>query len=189
MSNRTCIVTWLRVILPLGALAILSTLFLLSRHPEPEPALPYARVEAEARAQDPRITAPSWSGVTEDGATLALSADSALPENSGIGGATALRLDWRAADGLTAKLQADDAIMAEDAIRLTGAVAVTTSTGWTFAAPEVVAATDRSQLDASGGIDATAPFGHITADRLSLTRQNAHHVLNFTGGVRLVYQP
>jgi len=189
MNWRTRIVTLLRVLLPLGALAILSTLFLLSRHPGRDVALPYAQADAEARARDPRITAPSWSGVTPDGATLALHAESAVPGDAGIGGATNLHLDWRAPDGLTAELSAGAAEAAGDAIRLTGAVTVATSTGWRLDAPQLEVATDRSRLAAQGGVSAVAPFGRITADDLSLTREDGHHVLNFTGDVRLIYRP
>ena len=59
MNRRSVIVAWLRVLLPLGALAVLSTLFLLSRKPDPDAAIPYARVDAEALARQPRVTAPS----------------------------------------------------------------------------------------------------------------------------------
>lgn len=38
--TRSCIVAWLRVLLPLTALAILSVLFLLGRKPDPEASIP-----------------------------------------------------------------------------------------------------------------------------------------------------
>ena len=40
---RSRIVAWLRVLLPLAALAILSTLFLLGRKPDPDDAIPMPR--------------------------------------------------------------------------------------------------------------------------------------------------
>ena len=45
--GRTRIVRWLRVLLPLAALAILSTLFLFSRRPEEDSRIPYAQVDLE----------------------------------------------------------------------------------------------------------------------------------------------
>ena len=43
--NRTRTVRWLRVLLPLAALAMLSTLFLFSRGGDSESQIPYADVE------------------------------------------------------------------------------------------------------------------------------------------------
>lgn len=196
MNRRSVIVAWLRVLLPLAALAVLSTLFLLSRKPDPEAALPYAEVDAEGLARQPRVTAPSYAGMTPDGAALTLSADTLTPAgpDAGEGGtASALRLGWRSAEGLTAELTAPHAEIGPDAIRLEGGVEFSTSTGWSLAAPQVDASTDRSRVEATGGVAADAPFGEIEADTATLEQagegEALHHVLNFTGGVRLLYRP
>ncbi len=189
---RSVVVAWLRVLLPLAALAVLSTLFLLSRHSDPARTLPYARVEADAAARDPRIVAPTWAGVTEDGARVTLAAESAEPDpEGGISAATALRLDWRAADGLSARLTAPTAAMEEAHITLGGGVALSTSSGWSLDAPTVTASTTRSAFTATGGIRATAPFGEVEAAEAVLepAPDGAGHLLDFTGGVRLVYRP
>ena len=44
---RSRVVAWLRVLLPLAALAILSTLFLLPKSHDPDAAIPYADVDAD----------------------------------------------------------------------------------------------------------------------------------------------
>lgn len=195
MNRRSVIVAWLRVLLPLAALAVLSTLFLLSRKPDPEGALPYASVDAEDLARQPRITAPSYAGVTPDGAALTLTADSITPAGrtpEAGGSASGLRLGWRGPDGLTAELTAPQAEIGGGAIHLDGGVEASTSSGWRFAAPRVVAETDRSRLQATGGVTAQAPFGEVTAERVTLERgpeDAPHHLLNFTGRVRLLYRP
>ena len=74
VDRHTRLVGWLKVILPLTALAILSTLFLVARRVDPEAALPYAEVDVEDLAREPRMTAPTYAGTTEDGAALTLSA-------------------------------------------------------------------------------------------------------------------
>ena len=68
--NRTRVVRWLRVLLPLAALAMLSTLFLFSRGGDSESQIPYADVDAQAMARDPRLVSPEYAGVTDDGAAL-----------------------------------------------------------------------------------------------------------------------
>ncbi|MRX51496.1 hypothetical protein GI374_13815 [Paracoccus sp. S-4012] len=191
---RSVVVAWLRVLLPLAALAVLSTLFLLSRHPEEGRGIPYARVDAEARARDPQITAPRWATVTEDGARLTVAADSAAPDAAGgLTGARRLRVDWRAADGLAAQLTAPQLTVGDEAITLDGGVALSLNSGWTLDAPQVAAATDRSAVEATGGVQATAPFGEIEADRARLApaddSQDPDYLLDFTGGVRLIYRP
>ena len=47
-----------------GALALLATLFLLADRIDPDDALPYAEVDVEDRAREPRMTAPTYAGIT-----------------------------------------------------------------------------------------------------------------------------
>ena len=58
-DRHTQVVGWLKVALPLLALAVLATLFLLSDRIDPDAALPYAEVDVAERAREPRMTAPS----------------------------------------------------------------------------------------------------------------------------------
>lgn len=184
--DRTRVVRWLRVLLPLVALAILSTLFLLGRGPGVEPVIPYAEVDAQAMAERPRITAPAWAGVTPDGAAVTLGAAEVEP---GAGTARDVRLAWDAPEGLHIDLTAPEAARTDGAIRLSGGVNAATSTGWHLSAPAFQAALDRSQLTAPQGVVAQAPFGEVTAGALEVRRAGDDHILNFTGGVRLLYRP
>jgi lipopolysaccharide export system protein LptC len=87
-DRHSRVVGWLKVALPLAALAILSTLFLLSDRIDPEDALPYAEVDVEELAREPRMTAPTYAGMTTDGAALSLTAVEARP-SAGTNPATA----------------------------------------------------------------------------------------------------
>lgn len=197
--NRTRIVRWLRVLLPLIALAMLSTMFLFSRQPGSESQIPYTEVDAAQMAREPRVVAPNFAGVTGDGAELSLQARQAVPASTDDpGSADDLRLDWRRPDGLSADLTAPDAGISDGVIALSGGVRMSTSSGWTLEAPQIDAATDRSRLAAEGGVTATAPFGRITAQQMELAPQaggagegqeGGSAVLNFSGDVRLIYQP
>ena len=188
--NRTRVVRWLRVLLPLAALAMLSTLFLFSRGGDSESRIPYAEVDAEAMVRDPRLVAPQYAGVTDDGARLTLRASEAAPGQGG-GRASDLRLDWQRPDGLRADLTAPQAGLADGTIRLDGGVRMTTSSGWTLEAQSAEAATDRSRILAQEGIEAQAPFGTISAQRMELAPgvDEDASILNFSGDVRLIYQP
>lgn len=187
---RSRIVRGLRLILPLGALGLLSVLFLLGRSPEPDAAIPYATDTSAADLErGAGMTGADYAGVTRDGTRLRLAADHAVPSGSD-GAATGLRLSWDSPGGLTAELTAPDAQIAEGRVHLTGGVRLTTSTGWSLSAPEAVAETAADRLDATGGVAAEAPFGRVTADALRLTRSpQGTHVLDLNGRVRLVYHP
>lgn len=188
--NRTRVVRWLRVLLPILALVMLSTLFLFSRGGDGESQIPYADVDAEARARDPRLVEPEYSGVTDDGARLTLRASEAAP-GAGTASARDLRLDWQRPDGLRADLTAPRGRLEDGTILLEGGVRITTSSGWTLDALSAEAATDRSRIAAEKGVEAEAPFGTVSARRMELApgRGEDASILNFTGDVRLIYLP
>lgn len=204
IDRHSRLVGWLKVALPLGALALLSTLFLLADRIDPSAAIPYAEVDVEALARDPRMTAPSYAGTTSDGTAISLTAAAARPAT---GERTA------AAEGVTATLDMPDGGRAEIAaaeaqidtargeVRLAGGVTMTTSSGYTLAAPGLTAALDRSHLASTGPVTATGPMGQIAAQGFTLDRQEAAdrqetgetgenpYLLVFSGGVKLLYQP
>jgi lipopolysaccharide export system protein LptC len=64
------LVFWLKIALPLVALALLATLFLFGRPIRPEDAIPYASTDITDRAKDPRVTEPVFASMTSDGAAL-----------------------------------------------------------------------------------------------------------------------
>jgi lipopolysaccharide export system protein LptC len=194
-DRHTRVVGWLKVVLPLAALAILSTLFLVARRIDPEAALPYAEVDVEELAREPRMTAPTYAGTTSDGASVTLSAEEARPAAEGSPAqAAGLRLDLATPDGARTELVAADARMDDTAkeLVLSGGVTVTTSTGYRLETAEVAARLDRTGLESRAPVRATGPAGEITAEGMVLSQDNrtpGAYVLVFKGGVRLVYQP
>lgn len=195
VDTHTRVVGWLKVILPLTALAILSTLFLVARRIDPEAALPYAEVDVEDLAREPRMTAPTYAGTTSDGAALTLSADEARPAVEGASAAAVgMRLALDTPDGARTELLAGSAVM-QDTTReviLSGGVTVTTSSGYRLETEEVATKLDRTGLESRSEVTATGPAGEIRADGMTLSqdaRTPGAYVLVFNGAVRLVYQP
>lgn len=193
MMQRTRVVHWLRIILPLAALVILSTMFLFSGRGGEESTIPFAEADAEKLAGEDLITTPEYSGVTSDGSELVLRASEVSPGSDG-GGASLLELDVRDRDGQHATLTAPDAAINDNLITLRGGVKMTTSSGWSIDAAQIDASTDRSQLSAEEGVNAAAPFGKITANKMNITPENPDAeetgaIMNFTDGVRLIYRP
>lgn len=189
---RSRIVRWLRVILPLAALVILSVLFLVARAPEPGGSIPYAEGRLEDLARRPGITAPEYSTVTPDGAAVTLSAAAVSTEDGSEGAGTArdLTLDWRGSDGMVLNATATGAELDGPRVELSGDVDLRLSSGWRLTAPRLVADTGTDELTAPETVSVTAPFGDLTAGAMRLARgADGRRVLELNRGVRLLYRP
>jgi lipopolysaccharide export system protein LptC len=190
---HSTLVSWLKIILPLVALAILSTLFLVARTVDPSDAIPFAEVDVEDRVREPRLTLPTWAGVMDDGAALTVSADEARP-NADQASAERLvaRLDMP--DGASADLVSATGSLDPATRRLTvsGGVTLSTSSGYRIETERMVAALDRTSLVADQAVVATGPVGRVDADSMALTEKPdapGQYVLVFKGAVKLLYLP
>ena len=193
-DTHTRLVGWLKVALPLAALAILSTLFLVARTIDPTDALPYAEVDVEARVREPRMTAPEYAGVTSDGGAITLTATEARPKDNGDTSASAVLATLMAPDGGTTQLKAATARIdaTADQVHLTGGVQAETSTGYLIMADAMVVELDRSGLHSEGSVVATGPPGKLSAQTMALEADPAakgSYLLVFKTGVKLIYQP
>lgn len=198
-GSRAWLVGTLKIGLPLAALAVLSTLFMFARVIDPSRALPYASVDIEDLLRDPRIEAPRFAGVTDDGAALTFAAE-AVRVASGSGDLTtadAIAAVLETADGRRSFLLADHAAFdrRDDTVLLQGAVRLITAEGYDLQMPEVRGALDRTWLAAEGPVVGTGPPGRIEAGAMEVHALPARgggaggHELVLTGGVRLVYTP
>lgn len=182
----------LRLLLPLMALALLSTLFLLPREIDPSRALPYATVDAEALARDPRITEPRFSGMTDDGTAVTMTARSVRiaagpDETIRAEGAEAI---FAAADGSLRTFTARDAELdrAGGWLELRGDVRMTDSRGYSVESGHIRTSLDRDVAESPGPVVAVGPQGRIEAGAMRLTAGDAGR-MQFTGGVRLLHPP
>lgn len=189
-------VAWLKIALPLLALAILSTLFLVARTIDPSDAIPFAEVDIEDRIREPRLTQPTWAGVTDDGAALTIAAAEARPQQGDNTGASAAALvvDLQSPDGGTAKLVAARGVLdsAQKALVVDGGVTITTSTGYELVTDAMTAALDRTSIISQTPVEGTAPAGQISAGMMEITQQSDapdQYLLVFKNGVRLLYTP
>ena len=187
------LVNILKVLLPLVALGILSSLFLLSGRIDPEDAIPYAEVDVEARLREPRMTDAGFAGVTADGSSLTLSAAEARPGADG-GSASIVLGTLETPDGGKTELAA--AAVQVDAtaqmIELSQGVEMRSSSGYVISAPGMGVSTDRTFAESRGEVSAIGPMGQLTADHMELSAQDGvanSYLLVFNGKVRLLYQP
>lgn len=183
-----------KVGLPLTALAILSTLFLVSRKINPEDAIPYADVDIEDRLRDPKMTGAGLSGMTPDGSTISLSA--AQVKQTEKGGVTLLQVvgSLQAPDGTKADVASSAAWMDPDnhLIWLTKGAEFHLSNDYEVSAESLSIATDRTFVESQGAVLVDGPFGQLTAEHMQFSSagdRNGPFILDFKGKVRLLYQP
>lgn len=189
------LVLWLKVLLPLVALGLLATLFLLGRNVRPEDAIPYASVDIADRLREPRLTQPEYVGVTADGAALTIKAAEARPGVAGTadaGDAKAVAALLEMPDGGTAAMMAGSGRLdsVNQSVGLSDGVSLTSSTGYRLTMPGADVALRRTDVTSRGAVLASGPAGRIEAGAMHLQQDAAgQYILDFTKGVRLVYMP
>jgi lipopolysaccharide export system protein LptC len=111
-DGRSRTVFWLKVLLPLVALGLLSTLFLVARTTDPDLAIRYADVDVAELSKGEQVTGPAYSGVTRDGTSVTVVATSVRPSGSVPGQFEARTVSGRMAfaSGATAELTAPAAV-------------------------------------------------------------------------------
>lgn len=192
----TRLVGLLKVVLPLAALGILSSLFLLSDRINPEDALPYAEVDVEERLREPRMTRPAYAGVTEDGSAIEVTAGEARPAQDGVKGQSAVDVTgvMTTPDGVVTRMVADAAELPLDQseVTFTGNVVMDHATGYRVRTDAMTANLQRTDVRSDVAVVADGPVGQITADAMRLTQDGAGgggYLLVFNGNVKLIYQP
>jgi lipopolysaccharide export system protein LptC len=188
------LVAWLKIILPLIALGILSTLFLVSRTIDPSQTIPYANVDVQDLARNQRVGAPSYSGMTKDGAAISFQAESARPETDPEGRVTAERPTARIdlPTGRSIVLVAEQGYVDQKLgiAALDGNVRLESSDGYVIETDMAQARLDATEMESGGPVNGSGPMGNITAGRVILTRiEDGSYVLRFEMGVNLVYRP
>lgn len=184
------IVAALRVALPLAGLALLSTLFLLGGGPRNGTG-GYDPGRVDALLRDPKMTAPSFAGVTEDGAEVRLTAETLRTDLAGGGDARRPVLALTTADGVDWRIEAGTARLdpATRQVVLEGGVVIASSDGWRATSGAVAAALDRTRAETAGPVAAEGPAGRIEAGRMRIERTGAGDVMVFKDGVKLLYAP
>ncbi|MFN3936800.1 MAG: LPS export ABC transporter periplasmic protein LptC [Gemmobacter sp.] len=190
------IVGALKLGLVLGGLALLSTVFLLSRGREPGDVLPYSEADLDALLREPRMTAPEYTGLTRDGAAIRLTAGMAqtLPDATGGGGRAAEpRLLLVTEGGGRTEARAAEARIDRNrgVLVLSGDALIETSSGWRVESATLVAALDRTRVESPAPVVGSGPPGRIEAGAMVIERpdRDRAEVLVFKDGVRLLYRP
>lgn len=188
-------VNWAKIILPLVALGLLSTVFLLSKKVDVSDQVRVTDVDLTQRAHDQGATNPSFAGVMTGGEEVSFRATTVRPDPSdrerllAETAAASLLLNGGGVVDITAKK--GEANQSQMTARLEGDVRVVTTTGYDIRTDIIDARIDTLFAETAGPVSGTGPPGTLNAGRMTLTSDpetgNAH--LRFTDGVKVIYMP
>lgn len=187
------LIAWLKILLPLGALALLSTIFLYARGPDPIAVIPVLTGGADP-TQTEQMGSPFYAGTTENGQGLTLAARQARfsdAENSGMI-ADDLRAVIDVSYGNRIVIDATVGQMEEgDRLLLRDGVTLESSSGYTVRTDGLDAAVDRVAIESTSAVEADGPGLTLSAGKLRVEEigDTADIQLLFTEGVKLVYIP
>lgn len=191
-------VSWAKIVLPLTALALLSTLFLVARTVDPTKSIPYADVDVNELAREQRISAPNYSGVTTDGSAISITATTARPDpdNRDQVQATDLRAELETSTGGFYELSSLTGHIDTGAGHavLDGGVIITTPSGYRITSERLDTELERTEITSPGPVQAEGPAGTLEAGQMILTRageddEESGYLLVFKNGVKLIYTP
>ncbi|GGE56449.1 LPS export ABC transporter periplasmic protein LptC [Actibacterium pelagium] len=185
-----------KVLLPIAALAILSTIFLISRNVDPTASIPFAQVDVEQLLRDQGVSSPVYASLSGAGTAINFQATRVLPSTDETEETRAedVRLLLSYPDGVVVNAKADQALFTDESqiARLSGAVEITTSEGWTMTTRELLSDLESAWLRSADTVNVTGPFGELVAGKMDIHETNSDpvaHVVDFIDGVKLIYTP
>ena len=195
IDRHTRIVAYAKIILPIIALGLLSTLFLLSKSTDPISSIPFSEADIEERTRNQQISSPEVFGVTSRGDLVALNAAFARQsdDNSDITIAEKVATSIKLVSGAEVNMQAGAAEYDTKSgeIRLSSAVKTTTTNGYTFEATALNINMFELLVESEGEVRGRGPATSLTAGQMRIEvpqgEKDAH--LLFSNGVKLIYTP
>jgi lipopolysaccharide export system protein LptC len=190
------IVAFLKVGLPLVAVAMLAALFLISNDGRTGRELVFSPADLAALGDGMQVSAPVFSGVTEEldrfRFTAAEVTPDAAPPRIALIDMLAGRIDF--SDGQSVELSAERGRLDLETQRmtLTGQVRVDSADGFSFAADQVDLDLAGGGLEATGSVEGLGPMGRIDAARLNVSGPQGDkgtRMFLFEDDVSLIYDP
>ena len=182
----------LKVILPLTALAILSTLFLLADRHDRERVIRYSAAGYEETAQAGRVGRPDYSGIGSDGAEIFVTAEEAWPgRTDGEVTASSLTSTWKGRESGRVVASSASGVIGPERSRaeLTGAVDIETDGGYRLRSERMNIDMDAGRMVSPGPVTGTGPDFRIDAGAMQVRQTESQALVTFTDGVKVIYDP
>jgi len=184
-------VAWLKIVLPLIALAVLGTVFLINSDNGFEAGFAFSKADLDTLESGSFLTQPQISGMTSKSEPFYLNAEriAPLPDDQNLVVITALSGGITFLSGGWVTLLADKAMMDINAqtVVFDSGGRMETSDGNQAQVATLRVNLTTGEIDGSG-IDATGPLGMLSADTYRIdTIEGENRVLWFENNVRMRY--
>ena len=192
-DSYSAFVVWVKTLLPIVALGMLSTIFLFSGKVDVTLSLPYAKLNVAEIVREQRITKPYFSGVSDNGTEITLSAAyaSSDTQNADILNITDLSVILTSQHAKTIRITAG--LGAIDAAKKK---AMVSKNVYLSAMPDFWLKTNSLTVDLKQGVATAAnvfqsvsALGTINAGNMLVKMIANDQQIIFTNGVRLIYYP
>ncbi len=194
MDGHSRMVQFLKVLLPLAAILMLSTVFLLSRSIETNVTVPFAQQDIDQRLADQVVTQPNYRGTTRKGEEVQIEATRAMQGTEGsVPTAAEFRGRLGLSDGGVITLDSNSGMIRPDKNTATfvGDVVITSTDGTEITTDLLNTALDEIRGDTPGRVNGTGIIGDFSAGRMTFGTEKKDgpvHII-FTDGVKLIYEP
>lgn len=194
------VVRILKIALPLVAVALLSTIFLVQEEDSFDGGLVFSSADLETLGDGLTVNNPRLAGTTRDGTAYVLTAATAVPDQTGISIVefTGLNSVMRYSGGNVVELHAANAIamVNERVLNLKNGINLRTSAGYVASTLSATADLDAGTLITNSPVTANGPAGQIKSGRMVVrTAIDAQGMptdtpeIIFDQRVKLVFEP
>ena len=186
-------ITWIKTLLPIAALGMLSTIFLFSGKVDVTQSLPYAELNVEDIIREQRITKPYFTGISESGIEFALSAAYATPNASqpSILDVSELRVEFKTPQGNTAEITAGLGVMntGTKSAKISQGVRLASKLNFWITTETLDIDFNDSYASTNGPFKGVFYLGSIESGNMVLKMIAGDQQILFTNRVRMLYNP
>lgn len=182
----------LKIILPLMALAVLGTVFLITKEDGFDPGFTFSQAEFDALESGSFLDNPQINGKTADGDIFSLNAERIEPESQDLQRIIASNLvsNFDFTSGISVEIIADTAeiLMGEQLLVFPDGARIITSDGYDGTLKALTANLETGYISGEM-IEADGPLGHISAEIFRISSvgagSNGNRVLSFEKSVKV----
>jgi lipopolysaccharide export system protein LptC len=186
-------IAWVKTLLPIVALGMLSTIFLFSGKVDVTQSLPYAELNVEDIIREQRITKPYFTGISEGGIEFALSAAYATPNASqpSILNVSKLRMEFKTPQGNTTEITAGLGEMNTETknAKISRGVNLASKLNFWITTETLDIDFNDSYASTNGPFKGVFSLGSIESGNMVLKMIAGDQQIIFTNGVRMLYNP
>ena len=186
-------IAWIKTLLPIAALGMLSTIFLFSGKVDVTQSLPYAELNVEDIIREQRITKPYFTGISERGIEFAISAAYATPNTSqpSILDVSELRVEFKTPQGNTAEITAGLGVMNAKTklAKISQGVRLASKLNFWITTEKLDIDFNDSYASTNGPFKGVFSLGSIESGNMVLRMISGNQQILFTNGVRMLYNP